>query len=105
MSILATVVSRPFPGLVIIDVGRKGVGAEWGAPRVKNQPGIEVVSFNSEEHMKIAVPTDSAIKTGGRIEIIPSHGCTTSNLYSEFVLHKEGRVTDTWPIEGRGKLQ
>ena len=105
MSILATVVSRPFPGLVIIDVGRKGVGAEWGAPRVKNQPGIEVVSFNSEEHMKIAVPTDSAIKTGGRIEIIPSHGCTTSNLYSEFVLHKEGRVTATWPIEGRGKLQ
>ena len=105
MSILATVISRPKPGLMVIDVGRKGVGAEWGAPRVKNLLGSEVVSYSSEEHMKIAVPEDSTIKIGDRIEIIPSHGCTTSNLYSEFIVHEDGVVTDKWPIEGRGKLQ
>ena len=31
MSILATVISRPNSSLAIIDVGRKGVGAEWAA--------------------------------------------------------------------------
>jgi D-serine deaminase-like pyridoxal phosphate-dependent protein len=105
MSILATVISRPKPSFVVIDVGRKGVGAEWGAPRVKNLPGSEVASYGSEEHMKITVREDSAIKIGDRIEIIPSHGCTTSNLYSEFIVHENGLVTGKWPIEGRGKLQ
>jgi D-serine deaminase-like pyridoxal phosphate-dependent protein len=105
MSILATVISRPHAELIIIDVGRKGVGAEWGPPRVKALPGANVVSYGSEEHMKIDVPHDSAAQVGDRIEIIPSHGCTTSNLYSEFVVHRNGRVTDHWPIEGRGKLQ
>lgn len=105
MSILTTVISRPNPGLVILDVGRKGFGAEWGAPRVKNLPGSKVVSYGSEEHLKIAVPQDSVIGIGDRLEIIPSHGCTTSNLYSEFIVHRAGLVTDRWPIEGRGKLQ
>jgi D-serine deaminase-like pyridoxal phosphate-dependent protein len=105
MSILATVISRPKPGLAIIDVGCKGVGAEWGVPRVKNQPHSYVTSCSSEEHMKIAVPEDAGIKIGDRLEIIPSHGCTTSNLYSEFIVYKDGFVVDRWPIEGRGKLQ
>ena len=105
MSILATVISRPNPGTVVIDVGRKGVGAEWGAPRVKNLPRAEVVSFGSEEHMKISLPQDSTIQTGERIEIIPSHGCTTSNLYSEFIVQRAGVMKYRWPIEGRGKLQ
>ncbi len=105
MSILTTVVSRPNPKLIVIDVGRKGVGAEWGAPRIKNLPGGVVASFGSEEHMTITVPPDAAIKIGDRIEIVPSHGCTTSNLYSEFVVYENDLVTGKWPIEGRGKLQ
>ena len=105
MSILTTVISKPKPDLVVIDVGRKGVGGEMGPPRVKNLPGSEVTSFGSEEHIKLSVPRDSTITVGDRIEIIPSHGCTTSNLYSEFVVHENGLVTDKWAIEGRGKLQ
>jgi D-serine deaminase-like pyridoxal phosphate-dependent protein len=105
MSILATVISRPKPGLVIIDVGCKGTGSEWGAPRVKNLSGARVANHSSEEHMKIALPENAAISIGERIEIIPSHGCTTSNLYSEFILHREGSVIGAWPIEGRGRLQ
>jgi D-serine deaminase-like pyridoxal phosphate-dependent protein len=105
MSILATVISRPNPKLVVIDVGRKGIGAEWGPPRLKNLPGGVVAGFGSEEHMTLAVPQDAAINIGDKIEIIPSHGCTTSNLYSEFVVHENGVLTGHWPIEGRGKLQ
>jgi D-serine deaminase-like pyridoxal phosphate-dependent protein len=104
MSILATVISRR-PGLIVVDVGRKGFGAEWGAPRVKNVPGATVGGYGSEEHLKINVPENSSIRIGDKIEIIPSHGCTTSNLYSEFVLHKHGAVVGAWPIEGRGKMQ
>jgi D-serine deaminase-like pyridoxal phosphate-dependent protein len=104
-TILATVISRPAQNLAIIDVGRKGVGGEWGPPRVKNQRGAEVVKFGSEEHMSIALPEGQPIRVGDQIEIVPSHGCTTCNLYREYVVHRNGTVTDIWPIEGSGKLR
>lgn len=105
MTVLATIISRNNPELIVIDVGCKGVGAEWGPPRIRNVAGAEVVSCSSEEHMKIKVLASCTLAVGDRIEVVPSHGCTTSNLYPEFVLHRAGHVTGTWPIEGRGKMQ
>lgn len=105
MSLLTTVVSRPKPRIAIIDVGRKGVGAEWGPPRLKNAEDGRVISYTSEEHMTIELSENREINVGDRIEIIPSHGCTTSNLYREFVVHQNGKVIAIWPIEGSGKLQ
>ena len=104
-TILTTVISRPAPNLAIIDVGRKGVGGEWGPPRIKNMPGAEVVKFGSEEHTGIALPDGRQVRVGDQIEIIPSHGCTTCNLYREYIVHRNGTVTDVWPIEGSGKLR
>lgn len=105
MSILTTIVSHTKPRIAIIDVGRKGVGAEWGPPRLKNPEDGRVISYASEEHMTIELAVDRKVNVGDRIEIIPSHGCTTSNLYRKFVVHQNGQVIATWPIEGSGKLQ
>jgi D-serine deaminase-like pyridoxal phosphate-dependent protein len=104
-SILTTVVSRPAPNLAIIDVGRKGVGAEFGPPRVKDLAGAGVASFGSEEHTAISVPEGSRIVVGDQLQIIPSHGCTTCNLYREYIVCRDGIVTDVWPIEGNGRLR
>jgi D-serine deaminase-like pyridoxal phosphate-dependent protein len=104
LSLLATVTSRPRPEMIVIDVGRKGTGAEFGLPRVKNFADAKVLAL-SEEHTTISVPADSAVKVGDRLEIIPSHGCTTSNLYREFVVYRNGIVEDIWPIEGSGRLR
>jgi D-serine deaminase-like pyridoxal phosphate-dependent protein len=105
MSILTTVISRPKPELAVIDVGRKGFGAEFGAPRVKNIQGASVAKFASEEHTTISLPSDNRIRVGDQIELIPSHGCTTSNLYREFVVHRNGVVENVWPIEGSGMMR
>ena len=105
LSVLTTVISRPRPRIAIIDVGRKGVGAEWGPPRLKDRADGKVISFTSEEHMTIELSGQREYKVGDRLEIIPSHGCTTSNLYREFVVHQNGQVIGLWPIEGSGKLQ
>jgi D-serine deaminase-like pyridoxal phosphate-dependent protein len=105
MSILATVISRPTPELAILDVGRKGIGAEFGPPRIKGVPGATVASFGSEEHTSIALPPGFEIAIGGHLELIPSHGCTTSNLYREFIAHRNGVVEDIWPIEGSGRMR
>lgn len=105
LSILTTVISRPAPDLAIIDVGRKGVGVEFGPPRVKGLAGATVLSFGSEEHTSISLPANCVLGVGDHLEIIPSHGCTTSNLYREFILHRHGVVEDIWPIEGSGRLR
>ena len=62
--------------------------------------------MESLREREVPIHTDSeVVAIGDRIEIIPSHGCTTSNLYREYVLHRNGIVTDIWPIEGSGKLR
>jgi len=71
---------------------------------LRNIPDGELIKFSSEEHTIFALP-ESAGKLGESIEIIPSHGCATSNMYREFIVHKDGVIFDVWPIEGSGKLQ
>ncbi|EEF61523.1 DSD1 family PLP-dependent enzyme [Pedosphaera parvula] len=105
MSILTTVISRPAPDIAIVDVGRKGVGAEFGPPRVKDLPGASIARFGSEEHASISLPKDCNMSVGDHLELIPSHGCTTSNLYREFIVHRHGVVEDVWPIEGSGQMR
>jgi D-serine deaminase-like pyridoxal phosphate-dependent protein len=106
MSMLVTVISRPKPDVAIIDVGRKGVGAEFGPPRIKTIPGAVIANFTSEEHATVKLPEASDFpRVGDKIEIIPSHGCTTSNLHHEYIVHRNGVVEDVWPIEGSGKLR
>lgn len=104
MSILAGICSRPKPGVAVVDVGTKGVGADFGPPILKNAAEGELIKFSSEEHTIYSLP-ESAGGLGDSIEIIPSHGCATSNMYREFIAHKDGVIVDVWPIEGAGKLQ
>jgi D-serine deaminase-like pyridoxal phosphate-dependent protein len=104
ISILTAICSRPRSGVAIVDVGTKGVGADFGPPILKDVPGGEVARFGSEEHTILAIP-DSGPRLGAKIEMIPSHGCVTCNLYREFIVHSNGVVVDIWPIEGSGKLQ
>ncbi len=104
LSILSTICSRPKPGMAIGDVGAKGIGSDFGDPKLKNVPGGECGRFGSEEHTVWSIP-DSGPGLGDKIELVPSHGCVTCNLYREFVVHRNGVVIDVWPIEGSGKLQ
>jgi D-serine deaminase-like pyridoxal phosphate-dependent protein len=105
LSLLATIVSRPAPDVAIVDVGLKAVTAEFGFPRVQVD-GAEYTEF-SEEHGTLTLD-DAApeLRVGDKIELIPSHGCTTCNLYDVMhVLDADHRFVELWPIEGRGKAQ
>ena len=66
---------------------------------------FRVVKSGAEKHIGIALPDGRQVRVGDQIEIIPSHGCTTSNVYREYIVHRNGTVTDVWPIEGSGKLR
>ncbi|MGL4462589.1 MAG: alanine racemase [Planctomycetia bacterium] len=101
LTVLSTVVSTSAKHFVC-DVGVKGVGHEMGPPMVK---GTSLVArFLAEEHCVVDAPGHS-YKVGDKIELIPSHCCTTCNLHRELtVVDDAGVILDRWPIEASGAL-
>ncbi|HON68756.1 MAG TPA: DSD1 family PLP-dependent enzyme [Phycisphaerae bacterium] len=103
LSVLARVISRPGPRHAVLDVGYKGLGDEFGMPKVKHLQEADIQFRLSEEHCTGRnVPE---WRVGAAVELIPSHACTTCNLYREMYVHEQGRVVEIWPIEGSGRLQ
>jgi D-serine deaminase-like pyridoxal phosphate-dependent protein len=105
LSVLATVVSRPAADVAVVDVGLKNIAAELGVPRVEIE-GAEYKEFHEEHGTVILSGGARELCVGDKIELIPSHGCTTCNLYDVMhVLDSGDRFVELWPIEGRGKAQ
>lgn len=102
LTVLARVISRPKPGVSVLDVGVKGAGHEFGLPEIKGHPEIDIPFFKAEEHCVIKNTPEWPV--GQTVEMVPSHACTTCNLYREFHVHDRGRVVDLWPIEASGLL-
>lgn len=103
-SVLATVMSNPTPDRAVLDVGLKGLAGEFGPPALVGRPGDEIPVLSSEEHVKVALGGSLPIRIGQKLRLIPSHGCTTCNLYREYVIHRKGIIEDVWPIDGAGRL-
>ena len=102
LSILVRVISRPGPGKAVLDVGVKGAGSEFGVPGIRDYPEVVIPFFLAEEHVVVNQTPDWSI--GQPLHLIPSHACTTCNLYREIVAHEDGVVVDVWPIEASGRL-
>ncbi len=102
LSVLVRVISRPGPDRAVLDVGVKGAGSEFGVPAIRDFPEVEIPFFLAEEH--VVVRNVPAWRIGQVLQLIPSHACTTCNLYREMVVHEQGHVVEIWPIEASGRL-
>ncbi len=101
LTILATVTSRPDKETAILDAGMKAMTFEFGMPELIGVPGASF-SFLSEEHGHLYLE-DADPRVGEKVELIPSHGCTTINLHDRFYGVRGDRLEAVWPIAGRGK--
>ncbi len=104
MTVLAQVISNPVADRAVLDVGLKGLASEFGPPKLVDRPGDDIPFLGSEEHVCIRLGGDTPVRLGQRLRMIPSHGCTTCNLYRHYVVHRRGIIEDVWPIEGAGRL-
>lgn len=100
LTVLATAISTD-ADRVRLDVGCKGVGHEFGPPKILDHPELDIPRFLSEEHTMIHAPGHN-VRVGDRLRVIPSHCCTTCNLHRQLVLHDEDRMLDVWPITAGG---
>lgn len=92
LTVLTTVISRPHPHRAVVDAGLKAVSTDHEMPRIVSHSGVSIESLN-EEHGKLMLdPPSLALKPGDRVEMIPSHGCTTIPLYTRYYATQKGRV-------------
>ncbi|MCD6364690.1 MAG: DSD1 family PLP-dependent enzyme, partial [Planctomycetes bacterium] len=98
--VLATIISAR-PGRSVADVGVKGLGCEFGPPLGEGCDEAKV-AYTAEEHTAI---DNLDAEVGTKVRLIPSHGCTTNNLYRRMWIVRNGIIEDCWPIEGSGALE
>jgi len=103
LTLQATVISRPVPDRVVINAGLKAVTQEFGMPVVKDVEGANVVRL-AEEHGKVEVDPKCNLEVGDKVELIPSHCCTTVNLHDRYYGIREDTVEVIWPVTARGKF-
>lgn len=100
ISILATVVSRPEEGRAVTDAGKKALSVDAGLPEVV-QPGVILSNLN-EEHGHVRIEeAGSKLRIGDKLEIIPSHGCTTIPLYDRYYVIRNDYVESIAEIRCR----
>jgi D-serine deaminase-like pyridoxal phosphate-dependent protein len=104
LHVLATVVSRPAPDRVILDIGQKSISGYRTSPVLASHPDCLVETL-SAEHTRVAVPADSAPTIGDRVMVIPGYSDFTTVLHDRILAHRQGRVEAVWPLLGRGQLQ
>lgn len=105
MTLVATVVSHMDENRIIVDSGLKVLTSEFGVPQPYGVKGATLLKL-SEEHGTIDLTDpDREFRIGDRIEILPTHGCTTINLHDKFYVVRGDEVVDIWPVAGRGKSQ
>ena len=103
LTLLTTIISVPRPGVAICDAGLKTLTVEFGMPAIKGITGVEYVN-PSEEHGRLKVK-DAGLRIGDKIELIPSHCCTISNLHDNIYCNRKGELEAVWKVAARGRSQ
>jgi D-serine deaminase-like pyridoxal phosphate-dependent protein len=102
LSVLTTVISKPDEKRLVTDCGLKAVSTDFGLPRVKGVDEMNCLQA-AEEHLLWELTSPAKIGIGNKLEILPSHGCTTVNLHDDYYCVRNGILETVWPIAGRGK--
>ncbi len=101
--VLSTVLSAQ-GDRAVFDVGYKSCGMELAPPEIVGLDEQPAEFKLNEEHLRVS-GAGGRFQVGEKVRMIPWHGCTTCNLYSELHLVEGERVIETWPIEASGLRQ
>lgn len=100
--VLSGVMSHVRPDHAVCDAGLKSMSADSGMPTVFGLPDV-VYRRYSDEHGELDDPS-GRLALNDRVRLVPGHVDPTCNLHDWFVVVRDGRVTDLWPVSARGRL-
>jgi D-serine deaminase-like pyridoxal phosphate-dependent protein len=101
VAIRGSVISR-HPGRVVLDLGRRVVGMEYGPPVPIGFVARRIAI--SDEHATITLD-DPVPALGSVLDLAPGQIRTTFNLHDQVWVTRNGQIVDRWPITARGSSQ
>lgn len=113
-TVLASVLSKPTPERVILDVGAKGITMQErtagiccsrGKGVIRGFPDVSIQRVFDEHAIINNRRFHDAVNVGDKVRIIPVHICPVCNLYDTAFLVSGDEVVGELPIACRGKLQ
>jgi D-serine deaminase-like pyridoxal phosphate-dependent protein len=100
-AIRGTVISR-HPGRVVLDVGRRAVGMEYGPPV---PVGFEAQAITVSDEHTIVTLGRGVPRLGTELDLVPAQIRTTFNLHDHVWVRRGGAIVDRWPISARGSSE
>ena len=113
-TVLATVISRPTPERVILDVGAKGLTmqtrseglcATKGVGKIKGWDDVYIDSVFDEHAIIYNKAFRDSLRVGDKVEIFPNHICPVVNLHEDAYIVSGQEVIRRIPVDCRGKLK
>jgi D-serine deaminase-like pyridoxal phosphate-dependent protein len=110
LTVLATVVKVSEDGTAIVDAGTKSLMCEAapaspGLGMLKEDNAAVIIKTNEEHGFLDLTSSNLKLRVGDKVEIIPNHCCTVTNLFDELQAVQDGEVVETWRVAARGKVQ
>ncbi|MEA2608940.1 MAG: hypothetical protein QOJ75_1183 [Chloroflexota bacterium] len=108
LAVATTVVSHGTEGGFIIDAGAKILGKDV-APYLSGHGAVlghgEPVVARVFDHHGVIEVVDGGSRPaiGAIVWVIPNHVCPVVNLVDEYVVARDGRLVDRWPVDARGR--
>ena len=105
LTVQSTVISMPGTNTVVVDAGIKAFCHDQGMfPRIVNSPGLTPIEIYEEQLVLRSTARARKLQIGDKLEFIPFHACTASNMHDQFNVARGDEVVATWPIAARGKM-
>ena len=98
--LLTRIISKPAPGLVTVDLGRKAVAADQPAGKrchFLDIPDAQELK-HSEEHLVLQTSMADQLTIGQLLQVQPAHICPTVALHEQLVVIDKGQVSGFWPV-------
>lgn len=100
--VLATAISQPRDGAITVDAGIKSFATDTVAPSLADDAGMRYRFAGDEHGVLLLEGANRGAALGDRVKILVPHCDPTINLYDFLVPHRNGEVTELWPIAARG---
>ncbi len=101
--ILTTVISTPSSDRCVVDAGSKAfVNDQCMFPRALGYPDLSPYAI-TEEHLALTRKR-SKLYVGDKVQFVPYHACTATNMFDQLYVVKDDEIVATWPVSARGKM-
>lgn len=106
LTVRATVVSTPEPGLATLDCGSKILSSdhgETGFGLIRQCPGAVIYKLNEEHGYVRYDPSRYDVRVGDQVDVIPYHSCVVANLVDKMFLFDGEKYLRSLTVDARGK--